>query len=107
MFDEPLGALDAFTRMAMQDEILRIRHENIMTMVMVTHDVDEAVYSQPKLKSIDEATEYNLYYELDGGVNADSNKDKYAERILQLILHLRQNVDLTLKAGIGTKILIV
>lgn len=79
MFDEPLGALDAFTRMAMQDEILRIRHENIMTMVMVTHDVDEAVYSQPKLKSIDEATEYNLYYELDGGVNADSNKDKYAE----------------------------
>lgn len=106
MFDEPLGALDAFTRMAMQDEILRIRHENIMTMVMVTHDVDEAVYSQPKLKSIDEATEYNLYYEFDGGVNADSNKDNM-QRILQLILHLRQNVDLTLKAGIGTKILIV
>lgn len=106
MFDEPLCALDAFTRMAMQDEILRIRHENIMTMVMVTHDVDEAVYSQPKLKSIDEATEYNLYYEFDGGVNADSNKDNM-QRILQLILHLRQNVDLTLKAGIGTKILIV
>ena len=38
------GALDAFSRMTMQDEILRIRHENSMTMVMVTHDVDEAVY---------------------------------------------------------------
>ena len=38
-----------------------------------------AVYSQPKLKSVNEATEYNLYYELNGGVNADSNKDKYAE----------------------------
>ena len=37
-------ALDAFTRMTMQDEILRIRQENSMTMVMVTHDVDEAVY---------------------------------------------------------------
>ena len=44
LLDEPLGALDAFTRMTMQDEILRIRHENSMTMVMVIHDVDEAVY---------------------------------------------------------------
>ena len=38
-----------------------------------------AVYSQPKLKSVNEATEFNLYYELNGGVNAASNKDKYAE----------------------------
>ncbi|MCD8066125.1 MAG: ABC transporter ATP-binding protein [Oscillospiraceae bacterium] len=44
LLDEPLGALDAFTRMNMQDEILRIRREQSMTMVMVTHDVDEAVY---------------------------------------------------------------
>lgn len=44
LLDEPLGALDAFTRMTMQDEILRIRQENSMTMVMVTHDIDEAVY---------------------------------------------------------------
>ncbi len=44
LLDEPLGALDAFTRMAMQDEILRIKKEHNMTMIMVTHDVDEAVY---------------------------------------------------------------
>lgn len=44
LLDEPLGALDAFTRMNMQDELLRIRKEKNMTMVMVTHDVDEAVY---------------------------------------------------------------
>ena len=44
LLDEPLGALDAFTRMTMQDEILRIKKEHEMTMVMVTHDVDEAVY---------------------------------------------------------------
>lgn len=44
LLDEPLGALDAFTRMNMQDEILRIWKEQQMTMVMVTHDVDEAVY---------------------------------------------------------------
>lgn len=44
LLDEPLGALDAFTRMTMQDEILRIKKEHNMTMIMVTHDVDEAVY---------------------------------------------------------------
>lgn len=44
LLDEPLGALDAFTRMNMQDEILRIWKEHNMTMIMVTHDVDEAVY---------------------------------------------------------------
>ena len=44
LLDEPLGALDAFTRMNMQDEILRIWREQKMTMIMVTHDVDEAVY---------------------------------------------------------------
>jgi ABC-type nitrate/sulfonate/bicarbonate transport system ATPase subunit len=44
LLDEPLGALDAFTRMRMQDEILRIWTDRGTTMVFVTHDVDEAVY---------------------------------------------------------------
>ncbi len=44
LLDEPLGALDSFTRMNMQDEISRIWKEQSMTMVMVTHDVDEAIY---------------------------------------------------------------
>lgn len=49
LLDEPLGALDAFTRMNMQDELLRIKDEQNMTMVMVTHDVDEAVYLSNKI----------------------------------------------------------
>jgi len=49
LLDEPLGALDAFTRMNMQDELLRIRKEQEMTMIMVTHDVDEAVYLADKI----------------------------------------------------------
>ncbi|WP_406539624.1 ABC transporter ATP-binding protein [Fibrobacter sp.] len=44
LLDEPLGALDAFTRMAMQDEIHRLWEKYKTTMVMVTHDVDEALY---------------------------------------------------------------
>ena len=42
--DEPLGALDAFTRMNMQDEILNIWRQKKQLAVMVTHDVDEAIY---------------------------------------------------------------
>ena len=44
LLDEPLGALDAFTRMNMQDEILKIWQEKEQLAIMVTHDVDEAVY---------------------------------------------------------------
>lgn len=42
--DEPFGALDAFTRMYLQDELLRLWQEKRPTMVFVTHDLDEAVY---------------------------------------------------------------
>lgn len=44
LLDEPLGALDAFTRMTMQDEILKMWRRLGSTMLMVTHDVDEAIY---------------------------------------------------------------
>ena len=49
LLDEPLGALDAFTRMNMQDEILRIWKERKTTMIMVTHDVDEAIYLSDRI----------------------------------------------------------
>ncbi|MDR0838990.1 MAG: ABC transporter ATP-binding protein [Oscillospiraceae bacterium] len=49
MLDEPLGALDAFTRMNIQEEILRIWQARKTTMIMVTHDVDEAVYMSDRV----------------------------------------------------------
>ena len=42
LLDEPLGALDAFTRMNMQDEILKIWKDQKMTMIMVTHNANIA-----------------------------------------------------------------
>ena len=49
LLDEPFGALDAFTRMAMQDELIKIWKERGTTMVMVTHDVDEAIYLSDRI----------------------------------------------------------
>ena len=49
LLDEPLGALDAFTRMRLQDELIKIWKWQKNTMVMITHDIDEAVYLAQKV----------------------------------------------------------
>lgn len=49
LLDEPLGALDAFTRMTMQEEIRKVWEKSHTTMIMVTHDIEEAVYMAQKV----------------------------------------------------------
>lgn len=44
LLDEPLGALDALTRLRLQDELARIVRNEQSTAILVTHDVDEAVF---------------------------------------------------------------
>ena len=49
LLDEPMGALDSFTRADLQDKILEIREKTGTTMILVTHDVDEAIYLSDRI----------------------------------------------------------
>jgi NitT/TauT family transport system ATP-binding protein/sulfonate transport system ATP-binding protein len=49
LLDEPLGALDQMTRMRMQDEVLQVWQARGTTMLLVTHDIDEAIYMSDRI----------------------------------------------------------
>ena len=49
LLDEPFGALDAITRMNLHEQILKIWRKEKITMIIVTHDIDEAVYLGSKV----------------------------------------------------------
>lgn len=49
LLDEPFGALDALTRERMGDELLRIWNAEQKTIIMVTHNIDEAIYLSDRI----------------------------------------------------------
>ena len=53
LLDEPFGALDAFTRSHLQEALLEIWEKNQTTMVLVTHDIDEAIFLSSKVVVMD------------------------------------------------------
>lgn len=49
LLDEPMGALDSFTRADLQDKLLELWKQDGTTMILVTHDVDEAIYLSDRI----------------------------------------------------------
>ena len=49
LMDEPFGSLDAQTRAGLQDLLLRLWQEYRLTILFVTHDIDEAIYVSQKV----------------------------------------------------------
>ncbi|SDO33813.1 ABC transporter ATP-binding protein [Alkalicoccus daliensis] len=53
LMDEPFAALDTFTRYYLQDELLKIQEQEKTNIILVTHDIDEAVYLSDRVFIMD------------------------------------------------------
>lgn len=53
LLDEPFSAVDAFTRMKLQDLLLKVALEHRLTVLLVTHDIDEALYLSDRIVLLD------------------------------------------------------
>ena len=53
LLDEPFSAVDAFTRMKLQDLLLRVADQHDLTLLLVTHDIDEALYLSDRIVLLD------------------------------------------------------
>jgi len=49
LLDEPLGALDALTKLVLQQELARIWADEMVTMILVTHDLEEAIFLSDRI----------------------------------------------------------
>ncbi len=81
LLDEPLGALDAFTRMRMQDEVLRLWQAHQTTMLLVTHDIDEAIYMSDRIVML---TQRPGRIEQGISIDLDRPRDRTSHAFLQL-----------------------
>ena len=79
LMDEPFGALDALTRARLQDELLDIVARTKSTVVMVTHDVDEAVLLSDKIVMMTNGPSATIGEVLDVGIPRPRNRVQLAE----------------------------
>lgn len=94
IMDEPLGALDALTRGNLQDEILKIWELNKRTALLITNDVDEAMYMADRiipLKPGPKATlgpEFKINIERPRDKTALNDNEEYKKTRLKIIEYL-------------------
>ena len=53
LLDEPFSAVDALTRMRLQDMLVRVARQRALTVLLVTHDIDEALYLSDRVVLMD------------------------------------------------------
>jgi nitrate/nitrite transport system ATP-binding protein len=79
LLDEPFGALDALTRAHLQDEVIRIQSELGNTVLMITHDVDEAVLLSDRVVMMTNGPSATIGQILDVGLPRPRNRIELAE----------------------------
>lgn len=90
LMDEPFGALDALTRAHMQDSLMEIQAELNNTVIMITHDVDEAVLLSDRIVMMTNGPSATVGEILD--VNLERPRDRLALAEDPVYTHLRSEV---------------
>jgi nitrate/nitrite transport system ATP-binding protein len=100
LMDEPFGALDALTRAHLQDSLMEIQSRLGNTVVMITHDVDEAVLLSDRIvmmtngpaASIGEVLDINLPRPRDRlSLAEDSQFNAYRQQVLRFLYEKQKN----------------
>lgn len=79
LLDEPLGALDAMTKLTMQEELTRIWAEERVTMVLVTHDLEEAIFLADRVLVLSADGAPPSIIEVDLPRPRDRNSDRFVQ----------------------------
>lgn len=90
LMDEPFGALDALTRSHMQDSLMEIQNELNNTVIMITHDVDEAVLLSDRIVMMTNGPAATIGKILD--INLERPRDRLALAEDPEYTHLRSEV---------------
>lgn len=100
LMDEPFGSVDAQTREELEDLLLKVRGTEKMTILLVTHDIDESVYVGDRVVVLG-ASPGRLVAELPVGLPDD--RDQIATRELPEFVHLRAEVGRLVRSNAAKK----
>jgi nitrate/nitrite transport system ATP-binding protein len=102
LMDEPFGALDALTRAHLQDSLMKIQAELNNTVIMITHDVDEAVLLSDKIVMMTNGPAATIGEVLDIELERprnrvaladDANYQKYRQSVLKFLYEKQSKVE--------------
>lgn len=96
LLDEPFGALDALTKIVLQEEILKIWEKEKTTMIMVTHDIEEAVYLADRIVVMSERPgRIREIIKVDLGRNRDRGSADFARIKKRILTYFFEDKNLT------------
>lgn len=94
LMDEPFAALDAMTKASMQDELLKLRDQTNISIVFITHDIEEAIYLGDQV-SIMQGPPGEIFESID--ISLSQNRDQLTTRGLPEFLAYRKLIHESIK----------
>jgi len=98
LMDEPFGSVDAQTREDLEDLLLEVRAASDMTILLVTHDIDESVYVSDRILVMGRSPG-RVIADLNVGLPAE--RDRIETRELPAFVHLRSEVGRLVRADVS------